>query len=177
MSTSLKDSKATTWLAGISQTERDVDTIFSLVSPTLYQSATRATEKIKDEKAHPNVGDWPCSFSGLAVISNRKTLDHRDAGGCHEWYDLLVAAGTYQKAYLDIWDIGARFEYQPGTAIAVCGKLFKHAVYEWEGGERLCYAHYMRNNVLDRLHMEKSGWVNEDYYTQWMSKGFLRRRM
>ena len=57
-------------------------------------------------------------------------------------------------------DIDAYFEYTPGTAIAICGKLFNHAVNHWEGGERICYTHFMRNNILNRLQLEKVSWVN-----------------
>ena len=174
----LKKEDATAWLAGITETEHDVDTIFSLIAPQLYQSASTAIQLLKDrEQAHANVGSWPCAFSGIGVIVNRKSLEHRDPGGCYEWYDLLVAAGSYKEAYFEVRDIGAYFEYTPGTAIAICGKLFNHAVNHWEGGERICYAHFMRNNVLNRLQLEKVSWVNERHYTKWMSDRYLERRM
>jgi len=151
--------------------------LFSLISPSLHDSGTVAMEKIKSEHKDINAQKWPTAYSGISVVANRKTLDHRDAGGCNEWYDLLLSAGSHTKAYFKVWDIGAKFQYNPGTAIAICGKLFKHSVDDWEGGERLCYAHFMRNDVLDRLQLEKSGWVNENHYTKWMSGGFLKRRM
>lgn len=175
-SITLKHKTANPWLSRINDTEREVDILFSLIAPSLHDSATKAMEMIKNIHKLDNVQKWPTAYSGIAVLANRKTLCHRDPGGCHEWYDLLISAGTHTKAYLKVWDIGAEFEYNPGTAIAICGKVFKHSVEHWEGGERICYAHFMRDDVLERLRIEKSGWVTEDYYMQWMSKGFLKRR-
>lgn len=149
-----------------------------MVAPNLHSSATHAVEVFKSEPdAHPNVKKWPCAFSGIGVIVNRNTLPHRDPGGCHEWYDLLVGAGTYRKAYLVVKDIGAKFEYNPGTGIAICGKLLMHSVVGWEGGDRICYAHFIRDNVLERLGLEQSDWVKIGEYHRYMSDGFLQRMM
>jgi hypothetical protein len=172
----LKTYDAARWLHAISDTERDIDTIFSLIAPELHKSATDAMNEIKSQMdPHPNIDSWPCAFSGIGVIVNRISLPHRDPGGCPEWYDFLVGAGTYRKAYLEVKDFEAKFQYNPGTGIAICGKLLKHSVMGWEGGERICYAHYMRNNVLNRLGIEKSGWVKQDVYFEHMSENFLRR--
>jgi hypothetical protein len=74
------------WLAGITETEYNVDIIFSLIAPQLYQSASTAIQLLKDhEQAHANVGSWPCAFSGICVIFNRKSLEHCDPGACYEW--------------------------------------------------------------------------------------------
>jgi hypothetical protein len=75
----------TAWLAGITETEHNVDTIFSLIAPHLYQSASTAIQLLKDcEQAYANVDSWPCAFSGICVIVNRKSLEHHDPGACYE---------------------------------------------------------------------------------------------
>jgi hypothetical protein len=112
----------------------------------------------------------------MSVICDRKTLVHRDQGGWPACYDLLVAGGAYDEAWLEVPDIGAKFRYQPGTAVALCGKVLRHFVNHSIGGQRLCYAHYMRNNVHNRLSIPQTSWVSLKFYTWYMSQAFIARQ-
>ena len=164
------------WLSAISQTECNINQIFSLISPRLFEDGNKATEKIKEMfPDHPSVHNWPSCFSGITVIVNRKTPPHRDKGCRPEWYDMLVAAGNYTEAYLTLPDLSAQLLYTPGTAVAICGKVFRHQVSEWRGGERICYAHYLRNNVLNRFNIPVSTWVQYQRYIEFMSPAYVQR--
>jgi hypothetical protein len=175
-SVSLLEPGVSDFLVGIKDTEEAVNLIFSLISPDLYEAGKTAVDSLKEQhKHHKNVLRWPSVFGGLGLISNRITPDHRDVGGCFPWYDILVAAGDYTEAFLDMPDLRTRFAYTPGTVVAVCGKLLRHGVCEWRGGERLCYAHYQRGNVMDRLRQERPCWVKYQSYMKMMSHNFSRR--
>jgi hypothetical protein len=166
-----------TWMDAIRDAEQDVNLLFSLIAPNLHNDGVKSVAKIKEANPdHVGVQTWPSDFNGIGVIVNRITPVHRDKGGRMEWYDLLVAAGSYTSAKLVLSDLGAELDYRPGTSVAVTGRLFRHGVATWEGGERICYAHYMRNNVLDRLEIQNASWVEEKTYTDWMSPKYLRRR-
>jgi hypothetical protein len=165
------------WALAVTEFEQDVNDIFSLVCPDLFRDGMKSIEKI--QKEHPNHGGvqaWSSVFNGIGVIANRITIPHRDPAGRSEWYDLLLAAGTYDDAYLDVHDLGAQFTYKPGTVIAICGRLLRHGIDRWNGGERICYAHYMRNNVLHRQGIQSSSWVYEHIYFPYMSRKFVDRR-
>jgi hypothetical protein len=60
--------------------------------------------------------------------------------------------------------------------VAIAGKILRHGIMDWTGGERICCVHYMRNNVHNCFNVEQTGWVKEEWYTKWMSPGFLKRR-
>jgi hypothetical protein len=165
------------WLDGIAGAENDLNALMSLIAPDLYDTGKASISMIQEEhENHPNLSKWSSIFTGISVIVNRKTPPHRDAGGCIEWYDLLVAAGTYRKAYLKLHDLRGRLLYNPGTVVAVCGKLFRHSVEDWSGGERICYAHYMRNNVIYRQGLQKPVWVQEGHYVEAMSRAYVHRQ-
>jgi hypothetical protein len=165
------------WIEAVTDTEASINDIFSLIAPQLHSDGIRSLQRAQANfPTHPGISSWPSKFNGISVIVNRKTVFHRDSGGRPEWYDLLFAAGTYKRATLDIPDIGARFDYNPGTVIALCGRVFRHGVVSWDGGERICYAHYMRNNVLHRQGMKNSSWVEEKDYKEWMSTAYLHRQ-
>lgn len=153
-----------------------MDSILKLVAPDLYIAGWNAVKKSMDQhRDQPNVMLWPCAFSGITVIANRKTIVHRDSGGWPACYDLLLAGGNYGIGTLDVPDLNAKFVYNPGTVIAISGKVLRHSIEEWDGGERLCLAHFMRNNVHNRLNVMQTQWPRFQDYTGCMSSGFLHR--
>jgi|SRR5215510_5564535 len=164
------------WLTEICAVEEELNMLLSLIGAELYAAGSKAMNELtSDPAAHPHVRAWPSVFSGISVISNRKTLAHRDQGGWPQCYDLLLAAGNYSNALFSVPDVGAEFQYNPGTVVAICGKVLRHAVYDWSGGERLCYAHFMRNNVHNRLQVKQTSWSSMQLYESCMSRKFIQR--
>jgi hypothetical protein len=173
----LSNPAALAWNKASATTKADINTIFSLISPQLHWDAKRSIRYLKEAYPdHPGVQLWPSTFSGINVIINKKTPSHRDKSGRPEWYDWLFATGTYRSAMFDLLDLGARLSYNPGTVVAAIGRVLQHEVKEWEDGERICKAHYMRNNVLNRQGIQNSPWVEDKIYKEWMSPRYLQRQ-
>src|SRR5215510_13654244 len=108
-----------------------MDSILKLVAPDLYIAGWNAVKKSMDQHCdQPNVMLWPCAFSSISVIANRKTIVHRDSGGWPACYDLLLAGGNYGIGTLDVPDLNAKFIYKPGTVIAISGKVLRHSIEE-----------------------------------------------
>ena len=84
----------------------------------------------------------------MAVIVNRKTPLHTDSGAWLESFDFLTSAGTHKSADLEVPVLKCKFQYLPGTFVAICGQVFPHAVQEWTGGERVCLAYFMKHSLL-----------------------------
>ena len=168
--------EAVQWCSKMRSVNDDINAIFALISPQLYADGITSLNETKMEYPdHQGVQTWNSAFSGISVIVNRKTITHRDQGGRAPWYDILFSAGTYKDAYLDVPDLGASFRYKPGTVIAICGRLLRHGVKSWEGGNRMCLAYFMRNNVLHRQGIQSAGWVEAALYQSQMSSGYLAR--
>jgi hypothetical protein len=148
-----------------------LNAVLSMIHPELYQAGLQATRFLKGANALLNrsVAAWPSVFSGITVISNRQTPPHRDRGGWAQSYDLLVSAGTHAHSVLGLSDVDARLVYRPGAVVAVCGKLLRHDVLQWDGGERVCFAHYMKDAVLNRLEIARAAWVDRNYYARFMN--------
>ena len=70
----------------------------------------------------------------------------------------------------------ARLEYKPGMVTAVTGKVLRHVVYNWKGGERICIAHFTRDLIHDRLNLPRPNWVQINKYWDMMEEGFVRRQ-
>lgn len=156
-----------------------LNSILAITHRDLYRVGYEATVKLKHREGldieiepHEHVESWNSVFSGLAVITNRITPEHCDSGGCASWYDLLLSAGEHQRAYLNLVDIGANLSYNPGTVDLICGKVLAHSVLDWEGGERICIAAFMRDMIHHRLNVYNPGWCSQSSYVHMMNTNF-----
>lgn len=132
-------------------------------------------ERLKEQ--YENVKLWPSFFSGLEVIANRKTPFHRDVHSAPAMYDFLVSAGNHNGTWFSLPDIKTKLLYNPGTVTAICGKVLRHAVLKWQAGkDRLCIAHFMRDQVHERLSIPRPDWVTDVRYLEMMDRDFLKRQ-
>ena len=113
---------------------------------------------------------------GTPLIVNRLTPPHKDPGSALTHYDLLLSVGTHKSARIQLHDVQASLSYHPGTAVLLCGRIILHEVSSWEGGERICLAHYVRDMVHDRLGLDRPDWVSGKDYTSLMSAGYRLRQ-
>jgi len=168
VSTALKTDAAAKFIEASVCVEVLCNAMTALTAPQQYDIGLTAVQRIKDgqslHRKHPIVNAWISVWSGFAVIVNRATALHRDWGGSATHFDSLFSAGTHTNCNLDVPDIGATFSYLPGTGVAIVGKVLRHGVKVWEGGERICQARFMKDAVHDRLGLPKPTWVNYDDY-------------
>lgn len=153
------------WMLSMSRVSGFLNKVLALTHPELYSAAAKGLEVLREQGGVKNLSiHWISVFTGINVISNRRTIKHRDRFGHLPWYDLLISVGTYSRAKLVLDDLGAKFVYNSGTAVLLCGKLLYHEVPFWGHGDRVCWAHFMREAVLNGLGVldRKVGWVTRD---------------
>jgi len=71
--------------------------------------------------------------------------------------------GSYQKCHLELPGVGISLEYSPGTVVGILGNVLEHAVPTF-GGDRVCYAYFMRNNMHEWVNILASDWMYTRYY-------------
>lgn len=146
--------------------ERFINLTLSLIHPSLFESGLLALKKLRNlEDSKEVCKGWQSVYTGISVISNRRTPPHRDTKGRPEWFDTLLSyseIGTNPK--LLIADLGINFDYSSGTVVGLCGTIFNHEVRSWGVGDRVCFAHFMRESVRKRLGVKPAGWVNQEIY-------------
>ena len=162
------------WGTLITPVEQLLNKLFGVISPKLHQAVAEAMVKVAWDQPPPgsnlwsqdNIVEvaraWPGAMPGISVISNRASICHVDGKGQKEWYDLLVTAGTYTGCWFRFPDLDIRLKYLPGTAIALNGRILRHEVIEWKGGDRVCYAHWVRPELLHALSVDCPSWVTQD---------------
>jgi hypothetical protein len=180
ISPEIRNSGGATFLKDIRNAEAILNCIGALICPDQVLLGSEAIHKLKQGEAiytwNDNILLWNSFFSGIQVIANRITPPHRDKQSADPDYDFLVSAGTHDEAWLELEDVNAKLSYKPGTVVAICGKALRHAVPEWKGGERLCIAHFTRDNVHERLGIPRPNWVRNRGYLKMMDGGFLARQ-
>jgi hypothetical protein len=164
-SVSLKGKAGTGWLDASAHFQILGNNILSLIHPSLYENAMDALNFLRCDRSTAWAAEnWHSAFTGIAVISNRRTIPHLDRLGSEAWYDILFGFGTYHKAKLLMPEIGLSMEYSSGTAVALCGNALHHEVQEWGDGDRICYAMFMRREVLKRFGCHFVGWSTRNTY-------------
>jgi len=169
------------WLKKITPVEQLLDKLFSMISPDLHYAGSQVILKVGQDanlpigcKAwHQNqiaemARAWPIATSGVSVIVNRASVCHTDNKGSKDWYDILLTAGTYKDCWFRLPDLELQLEYSPGTVVALNGRILKHEVIKWKGGDRVCCAHWLRPAVLKGLFTEGElpSWVTQSRYIQ-----------
>jgi hypothetical protein len=179
-STTLQKTVAEPWLLCIESTEIVLNALTALINPHLYDAGFNAIQTlqspdgVKGVKTHEHVQLWSSVYSGISVIANRLTPRHYDVNASAPWYDLLASCGTHTAAEFLLPDIRARLSYTPRTVVALCGKCLSHEVNSWDGGERICVAHYMRNMVHDRLGIDSPNWCRQNIFLRHMHSDFVK---
>jgi hypothetical protein len=152
--------------------EKFLSLALSLIHPDLFRSGNLMLKKLRTlETTKEIASDWDSVYTGIQIISNRITPAHRDSKGRPEWYDLLAAVGGGSKPHLRIRDLGLELEYSSGTGVGLTGTILEHEVQAWGGGDRVCYAHFMREAVRKRLEVDPAGWVNQKMYGKYLPDG------
>ena len=129
--------------------------VLAVVHPEQYEAGLKILRKLQDSPAslrEPQhiqavLRTWCSPFSAFSIISNRETPQHRDQLGRLEWYDVLTTMGDYRHLDFERPRINAALRYNPGTVVALSGKVLAHRVGRSELGDRVCIAGYMRNDV------------------------------
>lgn len=178
VSTLLRTTSGGRFMEAISNTEILINSTLALCNHEEYTVGMEAIRKLKHKShlQHPNLSLWPSAFSGIGVIVNRATPAHRDRGSSAAVFDLLASMGTHMSARIGLPDLQADLSYGPGTIVLVCGRVLRHEVLMWEGGERICLAHYMRDNVHNRLGLQRPDWVTLNVYNSLMDQGYRSRQ-
>jgi hypothetical protein len=154
------------WMETSNDVEALLNLTLSLINPGLFQTGLQMLQKLRNLDTTNSIAQqWQSVYTGVSIISNRKTPSHRDSKGRPEWYDVLVSyAGSGAEPWLSIKDLGLELEYSSGTVVGFCGTILEHEVGSWGRGDRACYAHFMRESVRGRLDVEPAGWVyRKDY--------------
>lgn len=160
------DDDSPSWLIDATESIALISASMSILHPGLYAAGMQCMYALgtveEDPLVRSTMETWPSIFNAIQIISNRETPRHRDPQTRCEWFDLLCTLGTYITADLFLEGLGLKLDYQPGTLVAISGRLIPHSVGKCPP-DRVCYAFYMRNALHKRFGVENPGWMKLKY--------------
>lgn len=121
-----------------------VNVLVKAVDPIHYAQMVelRAAAELKHKFFEViGTGD-PLNMEGRELIFNRQTPLHPDRSDHWESWACIMAIGPFKGGPLHIPSIGLRMEYWDGTMILLRGKILKHEVEAFSGGQRISIAHF-----------------------------------
>ena len=64
----------------------------SLINPGLFQMGLTMLQRLRELDTTREIArKWPSVYTGISIISNRRTPSHRDSKGQPEWFNTLVS--------------------------------------------------------------------------------------
>jgi hypothetical protein len=138
------------------------------------QTAMKIT--VPDCRVKRSLETWPSIFTGHTWIMNRLTPPHRDKEGFNAGFDFLSVGGV-AKAMLRVRDINMSCEYNPGTVVAIAGRVLSHEVTDIEVGDRIAIARWVRKAVLAKYGMAGSGSLVDQLRQQGMQYDAMREEV
>jgi len=160
------DSLCHQWLGEMEDISTYLGAIVSVINPAVFKTGASCIREIsknpyrvaKRENLEDLLKIWRSPYTSASLISNRDTPLHRDNSGGYSTMDLLLSVGNYSNGRFQTPGLGYEFMYNSGTVIGIVGRIFMHGATAW--GERLCYAQWNKQNVLDSLGIPSTDWVN-----------------
>ena len=161
----------TPWLEQMLESSTLLGALLRIFHPEQFTSCMMALqvmadfpEVVKEEEQVLNILRlWSSPYSSYSVVSNRRSVIHRDNSSRPECFDTLLTLGDYADGIMVFPNLGVHLRYNPGTLIALSGKLIQHGVEEVDGN-RVCLAFYMKDNVHERLKIPPPGWMTMDIH-------------
>jgi hypothetical protein len=160
----LRKTAAPAWVAEISPTASFLGGLLRVMNPAVYETGTACIKEIakgdqvaKKENLDHLVELWTSPYPTVSLMSSRDSPVHRDKGGDYSSMDMLASVGPYTNGIFNVPGIGIKFSYNSGTVIGLLGRIIQHGAEC--SGERLCWAQYLRENVLDSLCIPPPKWV------------------
>lgn len=156
------------WIHLTNEVERFLNLTLSLTHPDLFKSGLLMLQRLRHMETTKEVArEWQSVYNGVSIISNRLTPSHRDSKGRPQWFDTLLSySEASSRPRLLINDLGLDLNYCSGTVVSFCGTVLKHEVQSWGDGDRVCFAHFMRESVRERLDVCPAGWLDRSIYIQ-----------
>jgi len=161
----LRKSAAPAWVSEMGETSAFLGGLLRVINPAEFETGIACIKAIVkgDQVAKKeNLDDlgriWTSPYPTVSLMSNRNSPIHRDTGGDYSSMDMLVSVGPYEKAVFNVPGLGLKFWYDTGTVIGLLGRILQHGAECT--GDRLCWAQYLKENVLDSLGIPPPKWVH-----------------
>lgn len=97
----------------------------------------------------------PCVYEGLEILLNVRNKLHTDRFDPPRGWAVIYCAGSHSGGYMSLPHLGLRLRMLPGDMALIRGRVLKHAVEDWSGGQRISIPHYTHSSAWRIMEMDK----------------------
>jgi hypothetical protein len=117
--------------------------------PNHYEDAKKLRESV--ERKHPFAKALgkidTLVYEGHQILLNIRSGEHVDRHDPKRSFAGLTAFGGHKGGYLVFPELGIRVRLEPRDGVFLRGRMLRHFVQDWEGGQRICIAHFTHSTV------------------------------
>jgi hypothetical protein len=159
-------------LSELSLIAHRVNAAVSFADPIHYEDAKETRRLVEKSHAFTRVigSIDPLVYEGREILLNVRSNIHFDRQDPKRSFAAMVALGYHKGGYLVLPELGLRIRLEPGDIVLIRGRMLRHFVEDWEGGQRICVPHFTHSSVwrmLKRGHLVGIEDFSEDeeYFT------------
>lgn len=104
----------------------------------------------------------PCVYEGKEILLNVQSLLHTDRFDPQYSWSIIYCAGSHTGGYLYLPHLGLRIRMLPGDMVMIRGRVLKHMVEKWSGGQRISIPHFTHSSVWRMMKMDAMVGAEED---------------
>jgi hypothetical protein len=86
-------------------------------------------------------------YDGREVLWNVRSQLHSDRQDPVFSWAILCIFGDFKGGYLYMPNLGLRIRMEPGDIVFIKGRVLRHEVEEWSGGQRISVPHFTHTSV------------------------------
>lgn len=92
-------------------------------------------------------------YEGREILLNVRSGEHYDRQDPKRSWAGMVALGHHRGGYLVFPELGVRMRLEPGDIVFCRGRMLRHFVEDWEGGQRICLPHFTHSSIWRLMKM------------------------
>lgn len=127
-----------------------INEVTRIADPVFYNNLLRLRAAVEKKHAVAECFNSidPLAYEGREILFNRMSGIHTDSQDPHLAYAGLKIAGDFTSGgQLEIPDLDLRLRMLPGDFALIRGRVLKHGILPWDGGQRICIPHFTHTSL------------------------------
>jgi hypothetical protein len=92
-------------------------------------------------------------YEGHEVLMNVCSPIHLDKQDSKKSFAGMAALGYHKGGYIVLPELGLHIRLEPGDFVLIIGRMLRHFVEDWEGGQGICIPHFTHYSVSRMMQM------------------------
>jgi hypothetical protein len=132
-----------------------INEAFRFLDPDFYSKLLELRKRANSEPVVRALNEIDCLLlEGREFLFNRLSGPHTDSQDPQLGWAVLFALGNFKGGYVYFPTLGLRVRLEPGDAVLIRGRVVKHGIEAWEGGQRISVPHFTHTSLWRQFGME-----------------------